>query len=259
MSRIPSLPPPAAPAAKALIVFHAGSLNKAMTEIAKAFTLATALRVELVESGSGTLRKRIQQGGKADLFASADMENPRLLALQGLAQAPVRFARNSQCLLAKKTLGVSMSNVIDKLLDSGIKLGTSTPGLDPGGDYAWRLFDRIGTIRPGAAEQLKAKAIKLVGDPALPLPPQDYGRHQVLWHLEAGRADVFPVYLTTARLAVSEAEWVEIIPLPAGLGMSAEYGLTVLHGAAPEAARLQVFILGPGGQAILRSCGFIAP
>ncbi len=259
MSRIRLTASLAFPSREALVVFHAGSLNRAMTEIAKGFTAATGVPVGLVESGSGSLRQRIEQGENPDLFASADMENPRLLASQGLAHAPVLFARNSQCLLARRSLGMTRTHVIDILLDPLIKLGTSTPGLDPGGDYAWRLFDRIGALRPGAAEQLKAKAVQLVGDPALPLPPKDYGKHQVLWHMETGRADVFPVYRTTALVAVSEADWVEIIPLPANLRMSAEYGLTAVRGAAPASARLQSFILGTDGQAILRGCGFSTP
>lgn len=182
--------------AEDLVLFHAGSLSKAMAEIIKTFTAETGLTVELVGSGSGSLRQRIEKGEKADLFASADMENPSALAAQGLAETPTLFARNVQVMLAKKQLGVTPTNVIDKMLNPGIKLGTSTPVLDPGGDYAWKLFDLIGVIRPGAAEQLKAKAIKLVGDPALPLPPKEYTKYQVSWHFEEGRADMFPSYLS---------------------------------------------------------------
>jgi ABC-type molybdate transport system substrate-binding protein len=156
-------------------------------------------------------------------------------------------------------LGLTPAGVIDGLLDPGIRVGTSTPGLDPGGDYAWELFERIGAVRAAAAERLKAKAILLVGDPALPLPPKEYLKHQVLWHLEEGRADVFPVYRTTALLATQQADWVELIELPAALRVSAEYGLSLVTGAKPEAARLQAFILGPQGQAVLRGCGFNPP
>jgi ABC-type molybdate transport system substrate-binding protein len=162
-------------------------------------------------------------------------------------------------MLAKKQLGVTPANVIDKLLDPKIKLATSTPVLDPGGDYAWKLFDLIGAIRPGTAEQLKAKAIKLVGDPALPLPPKEYTKYQVSWHFEEGRADMFPAYLTSAKIVTSELDFVEIIMLPANLTVSAEYGLTEVNGAKKEVARLKAFILGPKGQAILQSWGFSAP
>ena len=245
--------------AEDLVVFHAGSLTKAMGEIAQAFTAETGLTVALVGAGSGSLRQRIEKGEKPDLFASADLENPRALAAKDLAQAPTLFARNVQVLLARKSLGVTPANVIDKLLDPKLKLATSTPVMDPGGDYAWKLFDLVGAIRPGAAEQLKAKAIKLVGDPALPLPPKEYTKYQVSWHFDEGRADLFPSYLTSAKIVTSELDYVEIVTLPANLTVSAEYGLTEVNGARKDAARLRAFILGPKGQAILQGYGFSAP
>jgi molybdate transport system substrate-binding protein len=245
--------------AEDLTVFHAGSLAKAMGDIAKAFTAETGITVQLVGAGSGSLRQRIEKGERPDLFASADMENPRALASKGLAQDPTTFARNIQCLLAKKDLHVTADNCIDKMLDPKIKLGTSTPILDPGGDYAWKLFDLIGTQRPGAADKLKAKAIKLVGDPALPMPPKEYTKYQVSWHFEEGRAELFPSYVTSAKIVASELDWVEIIMLPPSLTVSAEYGLTTVNGAKPQAAQLMAYILSPKGQAILQGYGFTAP
>ena len=245
--------------AEDLVVYHAGSLAKAMADIAKAFQAETGLTVGLVGSGSGSLRQRIEKGERPDLFASADLENPRALAAKGLAAEPVTFARNIQCLLARKALHVTADNFIDKLLDPALKLGTSTPVMDPGGDYAWKLFDLIGTARPGAAERLKAKAIKLVGDPALPLPPKEYTKYQVSWHFEEGRADLFPSYLTSARIVASELPGVEIVLLPPAFTVSASYGLAEVTGARKDAARLEAFILGPKGQAILQGYGFSAP
>ena len=245
--------------AASLCVFHAGSLGRAMGLIGDAFRAGTDQDVRLVASGSGSLRQRIEQGERPDLFASADLGHPRALTAQGLAQAPAIFARNTQCLLVRRGLGLSPPQVVDRLLDPGIRVGVSTPGLDPGGDYAWDLFGRIGALRPGAAERLKAKALRLVGDPALPLPPREYPRHQVLWHLEEGRADVFLVYLTTALQAIQEAEWAELVELPVELRVRAVCGLCVLQGAQPAAVQLRAFILGPEGQAILRNCGFGPP
>ena len=128
--------------AEDLVVCHAGSLAKAMADIAKAFQAETGLTVGLV--GSGSLRTRMEKGERPDLFPSADLENPQALAAKGLAAEPVPFARNIQCLLARRALHVTADNFIDKLLDPALKLGTSTPVMDPGGDYAWMLFDLIG-------------------------------------------------------------------------------------------------------------------
>lgn len=252
-----ALPVPAL--AEDLTVFHAGSLGKAMAGIAQAFTAETGLTVKLESSGSGSLRQRIERGERPDLFASADLENPRALAAKGLAEPPVVFVRNIQVLLARKTLRVTPDTFIDRMLDPGVKVGTSTPISDPGGDYAWKLFDLVDARRPGAGARLKGKAIKLVGDPALPLPPAGYAKSQVTWHFEAGRADLFPAYLTTARIVAAELPEVEIVTLPPEYTVGAQYGLSLVTGARPGAERLKAFILGPRGQAVLRGCGFAEP
>lgn len=244
---------------KTLSVFHAGSLSKAMADIGKAFTAETGTPVALTGSGSGSLRQRIEKGERPGVFASADMENPATLAAKGLAEVPTPFTRNVLCVLAKKSVGITQANLAAKLSDPSVKLGTSTPVLDPGGDYAWKMFDLADALKPGAAAALKAKAIKLVGDPALPMPPKEYPRSQIAWHIEEGRADVFLVYLTTARLAAAELPGLEIIELPKELAVGAQYGLTLVTGAKTEAAQFKAFVLGPKGQAIMRGYGFQKP
>jgi molybdate transport system substrate-binding protein len=39
-------------------------------------------------------------------------------------------------------------NLIAKLLDPSVRLATSTPIADPGGDYAWNVFDKAEAVRP---------------------------------------------------------------------------------------------------------------
>jgi len=247
------------PGGEGITVFHAGSLAKAMDDMGKAFTAETKVGVTLAGSGSGSLRQRIERGEKPDVFASADMENPQTLAAKGLALAPVPFTRNVLCAVAKKSVGLTQANLLDKFLDPGVKLATSTPVLDPGGDYAWKLFDLAEGLKKGSAAALKAKAVKLVGDPALPMPPKDYPRGQISWHFEENRADVFLVYLTTARLAREELKDLEIVELPKELSVGALYGITLVNGHKPAGKAFQEFVLGPKGQAILAGYGFQKP
>ncbi|GFK94698.1 Molybdate-binding periplasmic protein [Fundidesulfovibrio magnetotacticus] len=247
------------PGDQGLSVFHAGSLAKPMADLAKAFTAETGVPVTLTGSGSGSLRQRIEAGERPGVFASADMGNPEALAAKGLASRPAPFARNVVCALAKKSVGLTRDNLLDKLMDPAVKVGTSTPVLDPGGDYAWIVFDKAEALKKGAAQALKAKAIKLVGDPALPMPPKDYPRGQIAWHLEEGRADVFLVYLTTSRLALAELPGLEIVELPESLAVGALYGVSLVEGHTPRAKAFTDYLLGPKGQAVLEGYGFRRP
>jgi hypothetical protein len=46
--------------------------------------------------------------------------------------------------------------------------------------------------------------------------------------------------------------------LPPALAVGADYGLTVLSGASPEANRLAFYMMSPSGQAIFAKHGFSA-
>jgi molybdate transport system substrate-binding protein len=61
---------------------------------------------------------------------------------------------------------------------------------------------------------------------------------------------------TRAENAVPGLQTVELPPFRA---VTADYGMTVLAGAKPDASRLALFILSPAGQKILAGSGFSAP
>lgn len=239
-----------------LRVHAAGSLRAALTDVARAFEATQpGLRVQLVLGASGLLKDRLAAGEPSDVFASANMEHPQALATAGRAAAPQRFARNAMCALARPGLVLNADTVTALLLDPALKLGTSTPGADPAGDYAWQVFDRIeASGRPGAAAALKAQALQLTGGPASPPPPPDRSAYGVL--VAQGAADVFVTYCTAAVVAVREQPGLQLQPLPEAINVSASYGVTVLNGAGPAAQPFVNFLLSAPGQALLLRQGF---
>ena len=127
-------------------LYAAGSLRAALTDIGAAFTAKTGHRVVSKFGPSGVLEKEIAGGAKAEVFAAANMDYPR-----ALKSGPVlRFARNKLCALVKPGLTVDSANLLDRMLDPAIKLGTSTPNSDPSGDYAFEVFRKADAMRPGA-------------------------------------------------------------------------------------------------------------
>ena len=69
-----------------VMVLAAGSLRRALTEVAAAFERATPdQRVKLVFGASGLLLDRIRNGERADVFASANLEHPQALVTAGKA------------------------------------------------------------------------------------------------------------------------------------------------------------------------------
>jgi ABC-type molybdate transport system substrate-binding protein len=244
-------------AADPVLLHAAGSLRSALTEVANAYQAAGAGTVRAKFGPSGMLKDEIAAGARAEVFASANMEHPRALAAAGKSGPVVLFARNRLCALARPGLVVSPETLLDRMLDAGLKLGTSTPRADPSGDYAWEVFRKADALKPGAAAALEKTALQLTGGPASARPPQ--GRSVYGWHVAEGRADIFLTYCTNAMEARKQNFGQQVVALPEALSVGADYGLTVIDSASPGAYRFAMFILSADGQRILADHGFSAP
>lgn len=236
----------------------AGSLRAAMTDVARAFTAAYGIRVVTVFGSSGLLRQRFENGEAGDVFASADMGNPLKLTEEGKAGPVVLFARNQLCAIARPGLALTSGSLLATMLDPEVKLGTSTPGADPSGDYAWEVFRKADAVVPGSRAKLEAKALKLTGGPKSAPPPADTNPYA--WHLKEGRADLFLGYCSGGAEVQAQLPGASVVALPAGLATGADYGLTILQPDNTGRAGLLVsFILSIDGQRILAQYGFEAP
>jgi molybdenum ABC transporter molybdate-binding protein len=117
-----------------VVVYAAGSLRDALTEVARDHEARTGQKLALTFGPSGLLRERIEKGEGAQVFASADTQHPKRLADAGGWAPPTIFVRNSLCALAQRGLAVTPDNMLDTLLRADLKLGMSTPKADPSGD-----------------------------------------------------------------------------------------------------------------------------
>ncbi|HXP96927.1 MAG TPA: extracellular solute-binding protein [Telmatospirillum sp.] len=243
-----------AQAEQALRVYAAGSLKGALSEAAQAFSTQEGIAVQTTFGASGMLRDRLRAGETAEVFASADMGNPQSLADAGLAGQPERFARNRFCALLRPGLVTTSDQLLDTMSRPDVRLGTSTPGADPGGDYAWKLFHLADKLRPGSYQLLSGKALQLVGGPNSPKIPAD----RPMWAYLTEQADVFLLYCTSAQAAAKEAPGTTVIPVPPALDVEAEYGVAVLKNGGDEQTgrRFASFLLSAAGQAILAKWGF---
>jgi len=246
---------PQARAQAELHVYAAGSLTSAMTTLLKQSGLPAGEVAPPVFGPSGVLRQRIERGEAADILASADMQQPRLLARERGGRPVLVFARNRMCALARAGLGVTADTLLDRMLDPRVRLATSTPGADPGGDYAWAVFARAEALHPGARAALEAKAMTLVGGAdSKPLVP---GHGQVQGVFLADRADIMLGYCSGSAEVMRDVPGLVSVPLPDGLTVGPTYGMVVLTDNA-LADRFAVFVMSQAGQAILANAGFVA-
>lgn len=237
-------------------LYAAGSLKKALGDVAAAYEKTYNTSVATKFGPSGLLRKAIEGGEKPDVFASANMAHPEKLAKKGWGTPVVLFARNKLCAIAQPDVDLTTGNMLETLLSKNIRVGTSTPKADPSGDYAWKLFGRADKVTPGSFDILSKKALQLTGGPTSPKPPK--GRNKYGWVMGDKKADVFLTYCTNAVLAAKDTSGLKIVRVPEELSVGADYGLIVRKGASNDAWRLAMYILSPAGQKILRDYGFEA-
>lgn len=249
-----------AAAPRVLEVHAAGSLRAAFEELARAFEQNHVVKVKLTFGASGLLKDRIVSGEATQVFASANMAHPEALVAAGRAQGVYAFARNALCVLATPAFSLLGKPLALRLLDADVRVGTSTPGADPSGDYAFGMFDRIeasGAAWPGAAAALKAKALQLTGGPDSPAPTP--GRNVYGELVATGQADAFITYCTNATLARRQQGALQVLAVPDQINVAVRYGLALLDPVGPDAQAFKQFVLGAEGQAILASHGFSAP
>jgi ABC-type molybdate transport system substrate-binding protein len=248
--------------ADAVVIYAAGSLRSAMTDLAQAWehSGSGAVKANLSFGASGLLRDRIAGGEMAQVFASANMTHPQSLQAGGRADSAVAFARNALCVLAAADFSLVNKPLAQRLLDAEVRVGTSTPKADPAGDYTFEMFDRIestGAAPAGSAAALKAKALQLAGGSNSPPPPAGRTIYGVL--MEQRQADVFITYCTNATLAQREVQGLQVLAVPAAINVSASYGIAAIKPVTPVARSFIDFVLGPSGQGILARHGFSAP
>jgi ABC-type molybdate transport system substrate-binding protein len=241
--------------ASELKVMSAGSLKDAFTVMFADFTKQYGSTFAPVWGPSGVLRERLQKGEAFDVYASAALPHAQTLTDAGISGPSVLFTRNAMCVVTTATSALDTGNLIETLLKPETRIGTSTPGADPAGDYTWDIFHRVDAQRPGAFKTLSEKAQQLVGGPASK-PPVN-GRSPLLNALDEHGIDLFIYYCSGAREIVKASPKYKSVELPAELSVGPEYGLTVSRKAQPGAADFAIYLMSPRGQTTLKAFGFI--
>ena len=248
---------PAEAAPPELVVYAAGSTVGALGAMLKRYTAETGQPVRMVNGPAGLLLERIEAGEHADVFVSANMTHPERLTREGKAGPTVRFARNALCVTARPDVHLTPANMLDRMLDPAINIGTSTPGADPGGDYAWALFDRADRVRPGAAATLKGKAKQLVGGDTPP-PGVPRSADAARYFLDSHTVDMFIGYCSSHD--VKSAPGFDKVRVPARLTVAVDYGMVALNDPdtirSIGSRRLVTFLASPEAQAVLPAYGF---
>jgi molybdate transport system substrate-binding protein len=219
-------------------VLAATSLTKAFTDIGAAFTAANPdAKANFVFAGSNDLATTVNEGGPADVFASADQNNMKKVTdAANTAGEPTIFATNLLEIMVQPGNPKGINGVAD-LANPDLSVITCDPAV-PCGAYAQQIFTAAGvTVTPRSLEEN-------VGG--------------VVTKMKAGEGDAGIVYATDVLAAGDTAAGVAI---PKDVNVIAQYPIvTVEQTTNPATAQAFIdFVLSDAGQQILASYGFTGP
>jgi len=221
-----------------VVVFAATSLTDAFNQIGAGFEKAhPGVTVKFNYNGSSSLATSINQGAPADVFASAAPANMKTVTDAGNAVGtPQIFARNTGEIMVEKGNPKKITSVKD-LANPAIKVAVCAPEV-PCGAVATAIFKNAGvTVKPVSEETN-------VGG--------------VVTKVTLGEVDAGIVYVTDVEANGSKTAGV---PIPADQNDITEYPIAQVKDA-PNASAAKAFIsyvLGPDGQKVLASFGFMPP
>ncbi len=230
-----------------LTVLAAASLTDAFKEIGAAFEKANAgVKVTFSFAGSQALRTQIQQGAKADVFASADTNNMDPVKADNLlGNTPQIFTRNVLTVIIPKANPAGLKELKD-LAKPGIKLIFEDASV-PAGNYTLQVLDKL-SADPAYGSDFKTKVLANVVS-------KETDVKAVVSKVSLGEGDGGVVYTTDQQVA---ADKLSAIPIPDQYNVIATYPIATLKASANPALALKFvdFVLGADGQAVLKKYGF---
>ena len=247
LTAVPALGAQTSAAPREITVYAAASLTDAFGELGKLMeqdSLPTRVRYNF--AGSQQLAVQLEQGAKADVFASADQRWMDYVRERHLTAGPSKiFAHNRLVVILPKSNPGHVRELQD-LARRGVKLVVGAEAV-PVGKYTREMFRRL-ERRPGFPPAY--------GDNVLAnVVSQEENVKSVVAKVQLGEADAGVVYRSdvTPRVAPS----VTVLEIPEDANVLASYPIAVLSGTADSVAAraFLALLLGPEGRRVLARHG----
>jgi molybdate transport system substrate-binding protein len=231
----------AADSEKAITVFAAASLTNALQDLGDAFTKDTSIPVRFSFAASSALARQIENGSRADMFFSADLEWMDYLQARNLIQSATRHQvlGNRLVLIAPVDSKIKLKIEPHFALAAAVgksHLATGDPDSVPVGRYAHEALANLGVWDQVEARLVRADSVR-----------------SALAFVDRGEAALGIVY-TTDALVDKNVRVVDTFP--ADSHMPIIYPVALTSGAQADAAKFLAYIRGPAGDLTFKHYGF---
>ena len=230
-----------------VVGFAASSLTDAFGEVGRQFQQAYPdVKVTFNFGASSQLRTQLEQGARADVFASADQAQMDAAKQASVVDGQDRvFARNRLTIITPRDNPAQIQALRD-LANDGVKLVTTQPGV-PIGQYTLDMLGKADQD-PSYGGAFRARVERNV------VSREDNVR-QLVSKVQLGEADAGVCYTTDVTPQVRDQ--VNQVAVPDAFQTIANYPIALTKGNNPTAGQAVVdFVLSPTGQEILAQWGF---
>jgi molybdate transport system substrate-binding protein len=232
-----------------LTVFAAASLSDAFAEIGHALEQQRpGLTVRFNFAGSQQLAAQIEQGARADVFASADERWMSYVRDRHLvAGEPTVFARNTLVVIVPKANPARIGTLRD-LARGGVKLILAADAV-PVGRYSRTVLQNLARDPAYGSDYPR----RVIGN----VVSEEENVKSVVGKVQLGEGDAGMVYRSDVTPAV--ARRVRVLQIPEAANVVAAYPMALLEGA-PASSAAQAFldlVLSSAGQQMLARRGLI--
>jgi molybdate transport system substrate-binding protein len=224
-----------------ITVFAAASLTNVLQELGDGFTKDASIPVRFSFAASSALARQIENGSRADVFFSADLEWMDYLESRKLIQPATRHdvVGNQLVLIApadsKIVLKIQPHFALAATLGKG-RLATGDPDSVPVGRYAHEALANLGVWDEVSARLVRADSVR-----------------SALAFVERGEAALGIVYATDALI---DKKVRVVDAFPAATHMRIVYPVALTIGAKADAAKFLAYIRGPAGSVAFQHYGF---
>ncbi|HZE43300.1 MAG TPA: molybdate ABC transporter substrate-binding protein [Steroidobacteraceae bacterium] len=224
-----------------ITVFAAASLTNVLQELGDGYTKDASVPVRFSFAASSALARQIENGSRADMFFSADLEWMDYLESRKLIQPATRHdvVGNQLVLIApadsKIILKIQPHFALAATLGKG-RLATGDPDSVPVGRYAHEALANLGVWDEVSARLVRADSVR-----------------SALAFVDRGEAALGIVYATDALI---DKKVRVVDAFPAATHMPIVYPAALTIGAKADAAKFLAYIRGPAGSVAFQHHGF---
>jgi molybdate transport system substrate-binding protein len=225
------------PRTDSINVYAAASTREALERIAADFQAETGIPVELNFGPSSDLARQIEQGGRADLFLSADEAWADHVADKGLVAERRDLLTNRLVVVVPRDSSLSLKDLPDLTRPEIRRLALAGAAV-PAGRYARQVLEKAGLW-----EQLKSRVVE-GGDV-----------RATLAFVARGEVEAGFVYATD--VAATSAVWVAF-PVKPELQPTIRYPLVLIRQDPAKAAarRFYAYLTSPAATQVFSQTGF---